>query len=160
MLSLQDEASRMLDGGLRGFISAPGDDRPDRRMQLLFVNGRLLRSTLLAGAWTSGYATYAMIGRHPYGALFFDLPPEHVDPNVHPTKSDVRLRYGNQVFDAVRRTIVATLGAHAKQRFADADERGARASACRSGRPNATALRCASSRSWIAPSYSPRTARR
>ena len=58
-----------------------------------------------------------MIGRHPYGALFLDLPPEHVDPNVHPTKSDVRLRYGNQVFDAVRRTIVATLGAHAKQRF-------------------------------------------
>lgn len=117
MLSLQDEASRMLDGRLRGFISAPGDDRPDRRMQLLFVNGRLLRSTLLAGAWTSGYATYAMTGRHPYGALFLDLPPEHVDPNVHPTKSDVRLRYGNQVFDAVRRTIVATLGAHAKQRF-------------------------------------------
>ena len=33
---------------LRGFISAPGSDRADRRMQLLFVNGRLLRSTLLA----------------------------------------------------------------------------------------------------------------
>ncbi len=117
MLSLQTDASRMLEGRLRGFISAPGDDRPDRRMQLLFVNRRLLRSTLLAGAWTSGYATYAMTGRHPYGALFLDLPPEHVDPNVHPTKSDVRLRYGNQVFDAVRRTIVATLGAHAKERF-------------------------------------------
>ncbi len=117
MLSLRAGASRMLDGRLRGFISAPGDDRPDRRMQLLFVNGRLLRSTLLAGAWTSGYSTYAMTGRHPYGALFLDLPPDHVDPNVHPTKSDVRLRYGNQVFDAVRATIAATLGAHAKERF-------------------------------------------
>ncbi len=36
-------------------------------MQLLFVNGRLVRSAMLAGAWTSGYATYAMLGRHPYG---------------------------------------------------------------------------------------------
>ena len=34
------------DIALRGFISRPGFDRPDRRMQLLFVNGRLLRTTL------------------------------------------------------------------------------------------------------------------
>ncbi|HET6276525.1 MAG TPA: DNA mismatch repair endonuclease MutL [Candidatus Cybelea sp.] len=117
MLALERGPSRTIEGALRGFISAPGDDRPDRRLQLLFVNGRLLRSTLLAGAWTSGYATYAMTGRHPYGVLFLDVPAAHVDPNVHPTKSDVRLRYSNQVFDGVRRTISATLGAHARERF-------------------------------------------
>lgn len=117
MLALETSASRTIGGALRGFISAPGDDRPDRRLQLLFVNGRLLRSTVLAGAWTSGYATYAMTGRHPYGVLFLDLPADHVDPNVHPTKSDVRLRYSNQVFDGVRRAIAATLGTHARERF-------------------------------------------
>jgi DNA mismatch repair protein MutL len=89
-------------------------------MQLLFVNGRLLRSTLLAGAWTAGYSTFAMIGRQPYGVLFLTLPPEHVDPNVHPTKSDVRLRYGHQVFDAVKRAIATTLRNHATARFRDA----------------------------------------
>ncbi|HET9030669.1 MAG TPA: DNA mismatch repair endonuclease MutL [Candidatus Aquilonibacter sp.] len=120
LIPLEDEAARMLDGRVRGFISTPGTDRGDRRMQLLFVNGRLLRSTLMAGAWTAGYSTFAMIGRHPYGVLFLDLPPEHVDPNVHPTKSDVRLRYGTQVFDAVRRAIAATLRNHATRRFADA----------------------------------------
>lgn len=87
-------------------------------MQVLFVNGRLLRSTILAGAWTSGYSTFAMAGRHPYGVIYLDLPPDHVDPNVHPTKSDVRLRYGNQVFSVVRRAIAATLSDHAKMRFA------------------------------------------
>jgi DNA mismatch repair protein MutL len=120
LIPLETDAARMLDGSLRGFISAPGHDRGDRRMQLLFVNGRLLRSTLLAGAWTAGYATFAMIGRQPYGVLMLDLPPEHVDPNVHPTKSDVRLRYGPQVFDAVRRAIAATLQHHATARFVDA----------------------------------------
>lgn len=120
LIPLEDEAARMLDGRVRGFISTPGSDRGDRRMQLLFVNGRLLRSTLLAGAWTAGYSTFAMIGRHPFGVLFLDLPPEHVDPNVHPTKSDVRLRYGTQVFDAVRRAIGATLRNHATARFRDA----------------------------------------
>jgi len=117
LLPLDPAGARSLDGALRGYISEPGSDRGDRRMQLLFVNGRLLRSTLLAGAWTAGYATFAMTGRHPYGALMLELPPDHVDPNVHPTKSDVRLRYGTQVFDAVRRALSSTLQAHAAARF-------------------------------------------
>jgi DNA mismatch repair protein MutL len=117
MIELDGTAARTSGGSLRGFVSAPGYDRGDRRLQILFVNGRLLRSTLLAGAWTAGYATYAMTGRHPYGVLFLDLPADHVDPNVHPTKSDIRLRYGNQVFDAAKRSISATLQAHAAARF-------------------------------------------
>jgi DNA mismatch repair protein MutL len=119
LLALNMALGRVLEGELRGFISAPGHDRPDRRMQLLFVNGRLLRSVLLAGAWTSGYSTFAMTGRHPYGAIFLNLPAEQVDPNVHPTKSDVRLRYANQVFDAVRGAIAATLHEHAAVRGRD-----------------------------------------
>ena len=120
LMPLSVEAARGMQGTLGGYISVPGNDRPDRRMQLLFVNGRLLRSTLLAGAWTAGYSTFAMIGRQPYGALFLTLPPEHVDPNVHPTKSDVRLRFGHQVFDVVKRAIATTLRDHATARFRDA----------------------------------------
>lgn len=104
-------------GILRGFISAPGHDRADRRMQMLFINGRLLRSTIMLGAWSGGYATFAMSGRQPYGVLSLELPPESVDSNVHPTKSDVRLRYGAQVANGVRRTIAATLRAHAESRL-------------------------------------------
>jgi DNA mismatch repair protein MutL len=117
LLSLDGAAASTIDGAVRGFVSVPGSDRPDRRMQLLFVNGRLLRSSLMTGAWTAAYATFAMTGRHPYGVIFLELPPEHVDPNVHPTKSDVRLRFGSQVFDAVRRSLSATLQAHAAARF-------------------------------------------
>lgn len=120
LIPLSPQAARSMQGTLSGYISSPGNDRPDRRMQLLFVNGRLLRSTLLAGAWTAGYSTFAMIGRQPYGVLFLTLPPEHVDPNVHPTKSDVRLRFGHQVFDSVKRAIATTLRDHATARFGDA----------------------------------------
>ena len=42
LIPLDPAAARTLDGSLRGFISAPGSDRADRRMQMLFVNGRLL----------------------------------------------------------------------------------------------------------------------
>src|ERR1700678_693126 len=119
LLPLDAAAAASVGGKVAGFVSAPGSDRPDRRMQLLFVNGRLLRGAALAGAWSAGYSTYAMSGRHPYGVLFLELPPGHIDPNVHPTKSDVRLRYATQVFDGVRRSIAATLSADATRRFGE-----------------------------------------
>lgn len=117
-----DERDRPSDAvpRVRGFVSTPGVDRADRRMQVLFINGRLLRSTLLAGAWSAGYATFALANRQPFGVLFVDIDPEHVDPNVHPTKSDVRLRHPEAVHDAVRRAIVATLARDAAARMRDA----------------------------------------
>lgn len=118
LVELDGEPARTLDGDLRGFVSAPGNDRSDRRMQLLFVNGRLVRGAMAAGAWTSGYSTFTMVNRHPYGVLFLNLPPGQVDSNVHPTKHEVRFRYGAQVFDAIRRSISTTLKTHARERFA------------------------------------------
>ncbi len=100
-----------------GWISAPGDDRPDRRAQILFVNGRLLRSTLLSGAWSGAYRTFAMTGRYPYGVLFVDVAPDEVDPNVHPTKSDVRLRFGERVNAVVREAMGTALRSAATARL-------------------------------------------
>ncbi|MDQ6932269.1 MAG: DNA mismatch repair endonuclease MutL [Candidatus Eremiobacteraeota bacterium] len=120
LIALNTDASAGLRGALSGFISKPGNDRPDRRMQLLFINGRLLRSPVVAGAWTAAYSTFAMTGRHPFGVLFVSLPPEHVDPNVHPTKSDVRLRFTHQVVGAVKASIARTLHMNATQRFHEA----------------------------------------
>jgi len=102
---------------LRGYVSRPGIDRGDRRMQLLFVNRRLLRSSLLAGAWSAAYATFALANRQAFGVLFLELPADHVDPNVHPMKNDVRLRYPDAVHDAVRRSIGSTLARNANARL-------------------------------------------
>lgn len=123
LVALRDDEISGIDvrgARVRGYVSAPGTDRGDRRMQLLFINGRLLRSTLLAGAWTAGYATFALAHRQPFGVLFVDVAPDRVDPNVHPTKSDVRLRHPESVHDAVKRTIVATLANDAVSRMRDA----------------------------------------
>jgi DNA mismatch repair protein MutL len=83
----------------------------------LFVNGRLLRSTAVSGAWTAAYRTFAMTGRHAYGVLFVDVAPDEVDPNVHPTKSDVRLRFGERVNAVVRDAMGAALRAAASARL-------------------------------------------
>jgi DNA mismatch repair protein MutL len=103
---------------LRGFVNAPGSERGDRRLQLAFVNRRLLRTTQFAGAWTASYATFAMQQRHAFGVLFVDVPPNEVDPNVHPTKFDVRFMRAQGVYDTVRRGVTRTLEAFERARFA------------------------------------------
>ncbi|GAC1415658.1 MAG: DNA mismatch repair endonuclease MutL [Candidatus Velthaea sp.] len=100
-----------------GWVSSPGDDRADRRAQVLFVNGRLLRSTLVSGAWTAAYRTFAMVGRYPYGVLYVAVPPDEVDPNVHPTKSDVRLRHGERVVSVVKEAMSTALRRGAVERL-------------------------------------------
>ncbi|HXP94882.1 MAG TPA: DNA mismatch repair endonuclease MutL [Candidatus Binatia bacterium] len=105
---------------VEGYISPPGSDRPDRRLQFLFVNRRLLRSGLLIGAWTAAYRTFAMVGRYPYGIVFLDVQPADVDPNVHPTKSDVRLRHNDHVVSVVREAMAATLRRSAGERLQQA----------------------------------------
>jgi DNA mismatch repair protein MutL len=100
-----------------GWISPPGDDRPDRRSQILFVNGRLLRSALVSGAWSASYRTFAMAGRSPYGVLFVDVATDEVDPNVHPTKTDVRLRFAERVNALVREAMASALREAARGRL-------------------------------------------
>ncbi len=114
MVAVRGEDPRV---GVSGWVSSPGDDRPDRRGQILFVNGRLLRSTLLSGAWSAAYRTFAMVGRHPFGVLYLSLPPDEVDQNVHPTKSDVRLRYGDRVVGVVKGAIESSLRRGALERL-------------------------------------------
>ncbi len=117
MLAVRTEDPRAI---VTGWASSPGDERADRRGQILFVNGRLLRSTLVSGAWSAAYRTFAMVGRHPYGVLYLQIPPGEVDPNVHPTKSDVRLRHGDRVVAVVKDAIASALrgGAAARLRTA------------------------------------------
>jgi DNA mismatch repair protein MutL len=103
--------------GVTGWVSSPGDDRPDRRSQIVFVNGRLLRSALVSGAWAAAYRTFAMVGRHPFGVLYLRVPPDEVDPNVHPTKSDVRLRHGDRVIAEVKDAIANALRRGAVERL-------------------------------------------
>jgi DNA mismatch repair protein MutL len=114
MVAVRSSDERAIVGG---WVSSPGDDRGDRRGQILFVNGRLLRSTLVSGAWTAAYRTFAMLGRHPFGVLYLQVPPGEVDPNVHPTKSDVRLRHGDRVVSVVKDAIAGALRLGAAERL-------------------------------------------
>ncbi len=77
---------------IEGFAAAPSLTRANALGQYLFVNGRPVRDKLILGAVRAAYADYLPRDRHPVLALFVTLPPEEVDANVHPAKTEVRFR--------------------------------------------------------------------
>jgi DNA mismatch repair protein MutL len=99
--------------GIGGFTSRVGADRPNRHGQVLFVNGRLVRSPALSAAWSAAYANKIMTGRYPYGVLMLSVPPGDVDVNVHPTKIEVRFVSAPAVFEAVRSAVDDALDSNA-----------------------------------------------
>ncbi len=88
-----------------GFVSAPTLHRANRSHIELFVNRRYIQDRNLTFAVVQAYHTLLMTGRYPVAALFIDMPPELVDVNVHPTKTEVRFREPSLVFRAVQRAV-------------------------------------------------------
>ena len=98
---------------VRGFISPPALNRSNRKEITLFVNGRWVQDIRLSTAVLQAYHTMLMVGRYPIAVVLLNVPPEDVDVNVHPAKSEVRFRYADAAFSAVERAVRKTLTAHA-----------------------------------------------
>jgi DNA mismatch repair protein MutL len=108
------EREGMVLGGVAGL---PTFNRGVADQQFLFVNGRPVKDRLLVGAVRGAYADMLARDRHAVLALFLTLPPEDVDVNVHPAKTEVRFRDPS----AVRGFIVTGL----RQALSTGDRRSA-----------------------------------
>ncbi|MCS6802671.1 MAG: DNA mismatch repair endonuclease MutL [Chloroflexota bacterium] len=94
-----------------GLVGRPSVSRANRGGLSFFINGRWVQSRLLAQAVESAFQNRLMVGRHPLAVLHLAIAPGGVDVNVHPAKSEVRLRFEREVFSVVQRAVRAALDA-------------------------------------------------
>jgi DNA mismatch repair protein MutL len=96
---------------LEGFAGLPTLHRPNGLGLHLVVNGRPVRDKLLAGTVRAAYGDLLPQGRYPVLALFLSLPPDEVDVNVHPAKTELRFRDPNGVRSIIIGALREALGA-------------------------------------------------
>ncbi|MGI9403158.1 MAG: DNA mismatch repair endonuclease MutL, partial [Hyphomicrobium sp.] len=96
---------------LEGFAGLPTLHRPNGLQLHLIVNGRPVRDKLLAGTVRAAYGDLLPQGRYPILALFLSLPPDEVDVNVHPAKTELRFRDANGVRSLIIGALREALGA-------------------------------------------------
>ncbi|MGM9548613.1 MAG: DNA mismatch repair endonuclease MutL [Faecousia sp.] len=101
--------SRWESYSLTGFVSRPTDARPSRGLQTFFVNGRPVKSKLLISALEEAYRNQIMVGKFPACVLHLTLPPNAVDVNVHPAKTEVKFLSEKAVFDCVHYGVLGAL---------------------------------------------------
>ncbi len=100
---------------LSGYASLPTHSGGTSRHQYLFVNGRPVQDKLLIGALRGAYADVLARDRYPLVALFLTLPPEDVDVNVHPAKTEVRFKDAALIRGLIVSTIKHALLEHGQQ---------------------------------------------
>jgi DNA mismatch repair protein MutL len=94
---------------LTGFYSKPELQKLNRNSIYIFVNKRLIRDRLLLHAITEAYRNVIPPTSFPVVLLFLEMPPEEVDVNVHPAKTEVRFRQQSLIHDFVRDSLRTAL---------------------------------------------------
>lgn len=110
LVQLKEPASIAGTGmSLRGYISPPNQARPAARYMTTLVNRRVVKTRLLTQAINKACAAFFPRGRYPVLVLDLRVPPDLIDVNVHPQKTEIRFKDERWVFATIWETIQASL---------------------------------------------------
>ena len=92
-----------------GFITKPEFSRKSKDYLYIFVNGRSVTNKVISDAVLRGYGTAVPHNRYPIIFLYFDLPLDEVDVNVHPSKKEIRFSNEAKVYALIESAIRESL---------------------------------------------------
>lgn len=83
---------------VRGFIGKPLVSRGNRNFENYFINGRYIKSSLIAKSIEEGYKSFVMQHKYPFTVLHISISGNLLDVNVHPTKMELRFSNGEEIY--------------------------------------------------------------
>ncbi len=84
-----------------GFVSKPIASRPNRKLQIFYVNDRFVHSEVCSQALEEAYKSMIMVGKFPCCVMKLAVSPEVIDVNVHPAKTEIRFSDNRYIYDSV-----------------------------------------------------------
>jgi DNA mismatch repair protein MutL len=95
---------------VQGFVSKPEFAKKTRGEQFFFVNDRFIKSGYLHHAVLAAYEGLLADGTQPSYFLYLQVPPNTIDINIHPTKTEIKFDDEQALYAILRATIKHSLG--------------------------------------------------
>lgn len=95
---------------ISGFIGKPVIARGNRNAEHYFINGRYIRSSLIAKAIEEAFRPFMMQHKYPFCVLMIETEAELLDVNVHPTKLELRFRNQEEMYQCILKSLTEALG--------------------------------------------------
>lgn len=83
---------------ISGYIARPCISRGNRSFEGYYVNHRYIKSSVITKAIEDAYRTFVMIHKFPFTEINFDIRPDLLDVNVHPTKMELKFANSPEVY--------------------------------------------------------------
>ena len=95
---------------IQGFVSKPEFAKKSRGEQFFFVNDRYIKSSYLHHAIMNAYEGLLRDGMQPSYYLYLTVPPNTIDINIHPTKTEIKFDDEQALYAILRSSIKHSLG--------------------------------------------------
>lgn len=107
MLSIGAETSF---GNISGYVGTPETAIKRNKKQFFFVNGRYMEHPYFRKAVTSAYDRLLHDGTSPSFFIYFEVDPHQIDVNVHPTKTEIKFEYEQDLYKVLTAVVRESLG--------------------------------------------------
>jgi DNA mismatch repair protein MutL len=95
---------------IRGYVGTPASAKKRRGMQYFFVNNRFIKNGYLHHAVMGAYEQLVAADEFPAYFLFIDVPPNTIDVNIHPTKTEVKFEDEKNLYAILKTSVKRALG--------------------------------------------------
>ena len=90
---------------INGYIGKAIISKGNRTYENYFINGRYIKSNIISKAIEDGYKFILMQHKYPFTVLNFEINPEYLDVNVHPSKMELRFRKSEKIYPIISECI-------------------------------------------------------
>jgi len=90
---------------MEGFLGKPEISRGNRDLEIYCMNGRVVKSNIIAKAIEDGYGRKMMQHQYPFSVLLLSADPGKLDVNVHPSKQEIRFSDPQAVYGFVSEAV-------------------------------------------------------
>jgi DNA mismatch repair protein MutL len=109
---------------ITGFVGKPESARKKGAHQYFFANGRYMKHAYFNKAVMNAFERLVPVGEQVPYFIYFDVKPEDIDVNIHPTKTEIKFENEQAIWQILSASVKEAVGLFSEVPSIDFDTQG------------------------------------